>query len=389
MHVKISHIRGSRAGEELSLELDRIVLGRSPSCDIIFDPDQDILVSAKHAEISFAGGECILRDLGSTNGTLHDGKKISEVRLKPGDEVELGKGGPRLLVEWDAAGAAGGEMEGKTVMMSLQEPPKPKPAATAVPPTSRIAAIPTTGRAGQVPAPAAKKGSSTLLRVVLILVIVFAAAIGGLMFLRKGGETPATPTTAAPAGSQEIQDLQRQLREKDQQIEQLMQQLQEKNDEIERLKAQAAAPVSAGTPAVPSFPERIRPSAFLLDVLFDEPQESESQPASEMELHRVKYLKQPYKVIALRSTVRSMPGGIPRDLASAITEALASTGRFVESKSKTIPYSEVEVTNYESEREALDTKKKSQTLGKIGALAGVEVPSSPADAKTQTWSAEL
>ena len=32
-----------------------------------------------------------VRDLGSTNGTYHDGRRVTVARLRPGDTVGLGK----------------------------------------------------------------------------------------------------------------------------------------------------------------------------------------------------------------------------------------------------------------------------------------------------------
>ncbi len=48
-------------------------------------------VSRTHAEIRPRGGSWVLTDLGSTNGSRLNGRRLdgSEV-LKPGDEIELG-----------------------------------------------------------------------------------------------------------------------------------------------------------------------------------------------------------------------------------------------------------------------------------------------------------
>lgn len=63
-------------------------LGRGRQCDIILsDPN----VSRQHAEIRPRGGSWVLTDLGSTNGSQINGRRVEgpEV-LKPGDEIELG-----------------------------------------------------------------------------------------------------------------------------------------------------------------------------------------------------------------------------------------------------------------------------------------------------------
>jgi hypothetical protein len=63
-------------------------IGRSRQCEVVID---DPNVSRQHAEIRPRGGSWVLTDLGSTNGSSLNGRRIMgpEV-LKPGDEIELG-----------------------------------------------------------------------------------------------------------------------------------------------------------------------------------------------------------------------------------------------------------------------------------------------------------
>lgn len=63
------------------------VLGRSRECDIVV-PDHN--VSRQHAEIRLESGVHWLVDLGSTNGTLVNGKKVKRVKLEAGDRIEVG-----------------------------------------------------------------------------------------------------------------------------------------------------------------------------------------------------------------------------------------------------------------------------------------------------------
>jgi pSer/pThr/pTyr-binding forkhead associated (FHA) protein len=63
-------------------------LGRSRQCDIVLD---DPNVSRQHAEIRPRGGSWVLNDLGSTNGSTLNGRRIDHAEvLKPGDEIKLG-----------------------------------------------------------------------------------------------------------------------------------------------------------------------------------------------------------------------------------------------------------------------------------------------------------
>jgi pSer/pThr/pTyr-binding forkhead associated (FHA) protein len=65
----------------LSLDSPRIVLGRSKSSDVRIP---DVSVSSRHATIRQRGGEYLLMDEGSSNGTFVDGR-----RLSPGSPVIL------------------------------------------------------------------------------------------------------------------------------------------------------------------------------------------------------------------------------------------------------------------------------------------------------------
>lgn len=68
-------------------ERSTIVLGRSEDCDYVLN---DVLVSRRHAEISWSGGTFVLKDLGSNNGTKVDGLAIIKHNLKDGDRIEIG-----------------------------------------------------------------------------------------------------------------------------------------------------------------------------------------------------------------------------------------------------------------------------------------------------------
>ncbi len=65
----------------------RVVVGREAPADIVIPVNA---VSRVHAEIVTERGGFILRDLGSTNGTLVDGHLIREARLEHGQEVRFG-----------------------------------------------------------------------------------------------------------------------------------------------------------------------------------------------------------------------------------------------------------------------------------------------------------
>ena len=56
----------------------------------------DPSVSSHHCEILLKGGEVVIRDLNSTNGTFINGKQITEAPLKPSQILRLGQVEVRL-----------------------------------------------------------------------------------------------------------------------------------------------------------------------------------------------------------------------------------------------------------------------------------------------------
>lgn len=64
-------------------------LGRANKCTISFPEDGKL--SRVHCEIIQDDQDYILIDLHSQNGTHHNGKPVTEVFLKHGDKIDLGK----------------------------------------------------------------------------------------------------------------------------------------------------------------------------------------------------------------------------------------------------------------------------------------------------------
>lgn len=66
------------------------ILGKGPQADILL---QNPVVSREHAKITCSGGRCILRDLGSKNGTFLNERQLlanESVQLASGDYITLG-----------------------------------------------------------------------------------------------------------------------------------------------------------------------------------------------------------------------------------------------------------------------------------------------------------
>jgi hypothetical protein len=75
-------------GKRLLVGPGGVTLGRSSRCDVVID---DANVSRQHAELRPRGGSWVLTDLGSTNGSSVNRRRIdAPTVVKPGDEIELG-----------------------------------------------------------------------------------------------------------------------------------------------------------------------------------------------------------------------------------------------------------------------------------------------------------
>jgi len=81
--------KGSKDMRGLHVDmLGPVVVGRSPSSDIVID---EPYVSATHARFTLQGPALVLEDLGSLNGTLVNGHPVTQpVTLRDGDDVQVG-----------------------------------------------------------------------------------------------------------------------------------------------------------------------------------------------------------------------------------------------------------------------------------------------------------
>lgn len=86
-------------GRQFEVGPDGLLVGRSPTCDVMFE---DLEVSRRHAYFYPADQWCYVKDLGSKNGVLVNGRLIKERRLADGDVVDIGPGRFVLRVEGGA-----------------------------------------------------------------------------------------------------------------------------------------------------------------------------------------------------------------------------------------------------------------------------------------------
>jgi hypothetical protein len=80
---------GSLRGTTLTLGQAPILIGRAPECTLVLDDD---FASARHARLSPQGGEWIVEDLGSTNGTFYGSTRLADpTRVEAGVPVRVGR----------------------------------------------------------------------------------------------------------------------------------------------------------------------------------------------------------------------------------------------------------------------------------------------------------
>ena len=69
------------------LPLEELLLGRDTNCHIVLDEDP---MSRHHAKVLYLDYQPEILDLGSTNGTYLNGKKVNRAFLKHGDQIQVG-----------------------------------------------------------------------------------------------------------------------------------------------------------------------------------------------------------------------------------------------------------------------------------------------------------
>ena len=81
--------QGTQAGMSFPLTGTQTIMGREEGIDIVL---QDPESSRQHARVAWQGGQFIVEDLGSTNGTFVNGIQITAPQvLNPGDSIGIGQ----------------------------------------------------------------------------------------------------------------------------------------------------------------------------------------------------------------------------------------------------------------------------------------------------------
>lgn len=85
--ITLDVIDGAAKGTVFPVTRSRVLIGRG-EVDIPLD---DPRVSRRHASLEVYGSACVLlKDLGSTNGTFVNGRRVTACEVQDGDEIRVG-----------------------------------------------------------------------------------------------------------------------------------------------------------------------------------------------------------------------------------------------------------------------------------------------------------
>jgi diguanylate cyclase (GGDEF)-like protein len=80
-------VSGRQAGRAFPIFNSEFLIGRGRQCDLSMDEES---ISRHHCKIVTENNETLLIDLGSTNGTYLNGKRVTSSSLQNGDQFQLG-----------------------------------------------------------------------------------------------------------------------------------------------------------------------------------------------------------------------------------------------------------------------------------------------------------
>ncbi|HUW82730.1 MAG TPA: FHA domain-containing protein [Phycisphaerae bacterium] len=87
MEVKLIMFKESGQQKDFALASEITTVGRKEDCDLRIPLAE---VSRKHCQFVLHSDRVVLQDLGSSNGTYVNNKRVAELQLQPGDHVVIG-----------------------------------------------------------------------------------------------------------------------------------------------------------------------------------------------------------------------------------------------------------------------------------------------------------
>lgn len=148
------------------LPMEEVVLGRDDECEVTLDEGP---VSRTHAKVVYQDYQPAILDLGSTNGTFLNGKKVQRAFLKHGDRIQVGANvfEVRLGTEHTAAASRAASSAQVKNLQSLLDKTK--------------------GRTGAASQASALSGRISEIRLTSLLQIIASDNATGTLVVRHGG----------------------------------------------------------------------------------------------------------------------------------------------------------------------------------------------------------
>ena len=87
MQVVLAMFRADGDRRSFSLHKELTVIGRREDCDLRIPLGE---ISRKHCRLIRDAENLKLEDLGSSNGTYHNGQRVQEAIVQPGDTIQVG-----------------------------------------------------------------------------------------------------------------------------------------------------------------------------------------------------------------------------------------------------------------------------------------------------------
>lgn len=127
-------LRSLQDGAEFPLDTEEMLVGREVECSITLDSGH---ISRYHAKISLVGGDVVVEDLRSTNGTFINGRRISSPQtISVGDELRFHEIPFRLVSDEEHSGDADAtvfQSSPSVPPVTMTERPRESVAVAAVP----------------------------------------------------------------------------------------------------------------------------------------------------------------------------------------------------------------------------------------------------------------
>jgi len=164
---------GPNVGKVFALEPQEVLIGRDPACAVsVIDPE----VSRKHARLVWDGEYFTVEDLGSTNGTFINGKRITAAHvLQIGDTVAFGE---NIALSYEAVNDPDATMVSLSAKVDENKMPVEQPAQVISPPPIYAGQVPAGPEPVDAAQPPAKKGIRPWVIIVIALVLVICLCAG-------------------------------------------------------------------------------------------------------------------------------------------------------------------------------------------------------------------